>query len=226
MPRQGSRAEMIRSRFVRKSAKPGAKRRPKTILMLGAKSIGKTCLAKRFTEGSFIENHKPTVEERYVHDTNYNDYQLHVEIVDIDAFEFPAMRDLSIKEACIVMLLYEVRNRKSFEIMQKIYEIVTEAREIPVPIMIVATKADKLDGEEMMGEQKDPYVDDFVLDINASSHTHGVKHIKTSAKLGYNVTEAFHMGLDDIIKLMTAGSLVSSSNIDKDENDGCCCSMM
>lgn len=222
MPRQGSNPTKMRSRFIRRSAKPGAKRKPKIILLLGSKSIGKTCLIKRHTEGKFVEEHKPTVEDCFPFDIKNDAFDIHCEIVDIDPFDFPAERDLHVKNACVVMLVYEVRNRKSFEIMQKIYDGIKDVRDSAVPLIVVATKCDKLDSNEMMGEEKDSYVDEFVLDLNSSSFADGVKHIKTSSKLGYNVSEAFEIASSEVIKVQGSDSLPSSFG-DYDDHKGSKC---
>ena len=225
MPRQGSSAAKVRSRFVRRSAKPGAKRKPKIVLLLGSKSIGKTCLIKRLLEGKFIEEHKPTVEDRFPYEVKNDSFDIHCEIVDIDAFDFPAERDLHVKSACVIMLVYEVRNRKSFEIMQKIYDGIKDVRDSPVPLIVVATKCDKLDSTEMMGEDKANYVDEFVLDLNSSSFADGVRHMNTSAMLGYNVNEAFKIAFNEIIKIQSNETLPHPAG-DAEEQKGCPCSIV
>ena len=223
MGKEGVRVSKIRSRFIRKSAKPGAKRKPKSILMLGSKNIGKTCLAKRFVSGEFAENHVATVEERYAKDVLFKEYQLHIEIVDIDAFEFPAMRDLSVKEAKIIMLVYEVGSRKSLDILKKIYDAIKDVCDFPVPVVIVGTKADKLESKEMIEGDADSNVQEFVNELNASLHTNATKAIITSAKLGFNVTEAFDFILEEMVKTMNTASLTLSGNeLSAPKREGCC----
>ena len=220
---------MIRSRFVRKSGKPGAKRRPKTVLLLGAKSIGKTSLIKRFIDGSFPSSLPATVEDRFQYDLSGSN-QLYCEIVDIDAFEFPPMRDLNIKEACVIVLLYEAKNRKSFDVMKKLYSIITSVRDDPVPLVVLATKTDKLDSGEMMNEVKEHHVDEFVLDLNSSSSADGVRHMNTSAKLGYNVSEAFGVAFTEVKNVFQNESLAGGSLGFTDQEDGdrskCCCTLI
>jgi len=224
MPRQGSNAGKVRSRFIRRSAKPGAKRKPKVVLLLGSKSIGKTCLVKRHMDGKFVEEHIPTVEDRFPYNLQKDSFDIHCEIIDIDPFDFPAERDLHVKNASVIILVYEVRNRKSFEIMQKIYDGIKDVRDSAVPLLVVATKCDKLDSTAMMGEEKDSYVDEFVLDLNSSKFADGVKHINTSSKLGYNVDEVFTIAFDNLIKVHSGDSLqLSAVDVDEQQGSGCPC---
>lgn len=224
MSRQGSKQI---NRFIRKSAKPGAKRKPSIILLLGAKSIGKTCLIKRFIEGQYIEGNHPTVEDRFPYDIKQDAGTVHCEIVDIDPFEFPAERDLHVKQAYVIMLLYEVRNKKSFDIMRKIFDAIEHVRDNAVPLIMVATKCDKLDSGEMMGEGKEAYVNEFVLDLNSSKFVDGVRHMNTSAKLGYNVSESFNTAFDDIIKIKKSETVPNLSGSAEDtQGPGCCCAIM
>lgn len=227
MPGDGSARGKIRSRFVRKSAKPGAKRKPSVILVLGSKSIGKTCLIKRYIEGKFIEIQSPTVEDRFAYDIKQDNNELHCEIVEINPFDFPAERDLHVKDAYVIMLVYEVRNRKSFEIMQKIYESIKDVRENAVPLIVVATKCDKLNSNEMMGEEKEGYIDEYILDLNASRFADGVRHINTSAKLGYNVSEAFKYAFSEIIKIRNSELFSPHPELSEDsQGSGCSCAIL
>ena len=227
MPREGSKAGKVRSRFIRRSAKPGAKRKPKIVLLLGAKSIGKTCLIKRYLEGKFVEEHIPTVEERFPYDIKQDSYELHCEIIEIAPFDFPAERDLHVKEASVIMLVYEVKNRKSFDIMRKIYDSIKDVRGKGVPLMVVATRCDKLDSNEMMGEDKDGYVDEFVLDLNTSRFADGVRHMNTSSKLGYNVSETFKSAFNEIIKVHNNESLPHpQDDAEEPEGSGCQCAIL
>lgn len=223
MVKEGSTKSKPGSRFLRKSAKPGAKRKPRSILLLGAKNIGKTCLAKRFMHGQFGENHVATVEDRYPYDLKYKEYQIHTEIIDIDAFEFPAMRELCVKEASIIMFLYEVGNKKSFDIMKKIYVANKDVRDYPVPFVIVGTKGDKMEHKDMVDGVTEAYVEKFVDEMNEEVNGNIVRNIITSAKLGFNVNNAFYLGLDDVIKTMNAASLYPGSFADNEQQNGDCC---
>eukprot|EP00794_Sanderia_malayensis_P009088 gene9088-10057_t len=216
-----SRVSAVRSRFIRKSAKPGSKRRPKTILILGAKNIGKTCLAKRYLNGDFNEHYVSTVEERYAADITYKGYKINVEIVDIDAFEFPAMRDLCVKEASLLMLVYEIGNKKSFEVLKKIYDITRSVCDYPLPTIIVGTKADKLESKLMVDGKTDDYVEEFVQELNSNVHTDIAQSIITSSKIGFHVNQAFNLGLEDIVKTINTASLAENSHLDT-QNNGCC----
>lgn len=82
------------------------------VVVMGSSGVGKTALINQFLYDSFVDDHKPTVEE--LHRGEYDDVIL--DILDTSGtYSFPAMRTLSIEKADGFVLVYAVDDVDSFE---------------------------------------------------------------------------------------------------------------
>ena len=177
------------------SNSPKQKRKPRKIVMIGSARSGKTSLIHRFLNNSFTDQHKPTVEGLYDRDCTYRGYNLNLDIVDTsEVFQFPDMRDLHIKTADVIMLVYEIENMKSVRATKKLYGIIRELREDKMPIILVGTKMDLKGGSLPDNFQESEEIVEILHEIQ------GAKHILTSAKYNMHVRDAFEYGFDDVIR--------------------------
>ena len=216
-----------KNRFIRLSAKPGAKRKPYKILLMGARNTGKTSLIKRFKDGDMDDVYEQTaVEESYNVGYSLKNSSLSLQIIDLSCpFDFPVMRNMHIKEAAVIMLLYELKDDKSFEFVEKLYDIVSEVRDTNrAEIILVGTKVDKLETSDMKGCMMSTRVEDFI-----QNHAE-CKHIVVSAKLGFRVNDCFELGFDSITRKI---STISAKDRPNDINpkkpkvfSGCKCTVM
>ena len=184
---------MVDSPSVRRSIK---KSKACRIVVMGAAEAGKTALVKRFVEGSFSKCYVPTVEDNYLKEFKKDGQTLFLNIIDTSgSHQFPAMRDLNIKRANKIMLVYEVGNTKSFDEVKRLYEIVKSDRDDhdEIPVTIVGTK---LDLKQDTKGYNDETVESFLRSIPNSN----CLHILTSARLSINVWDAFGIGLEDFFQ--------------------------
>lgn len=209
----------------RSSALTEVKKKRTRILLVGSTKSGKTTLAKRFINNEFSEKYQPTVEDSYYHNYKYGKRHFHLEIIDMPSpFMFPVMRDLHVKVADAIMLIYEIDNQLSYTEAMDAWKRIRGLREDSLPIVIVGTKQDLMtvsrNVEECMANMTLPEISD----------TFDVKHILTSAKNNVGVTEAFQLCLDEIIPGMDqTSSSLTLSDCNDDENSSscsCCCGVL
>lgn len=202
----------------RSSALSKAHEKTKKIVLVGSTRCGKTALVKRFIGAGFQEQYKATVEDSYFYNYKYNSRHLHIEIVDMPSpFAFPVMRDLHIKAADGVLLVYEIGNELSHMEAMKAWERIRELRDA-LPLVIVGTKQDFMSVKQNIEE----LMTDNTMHSACNDKTTNcsdVPHILTSAKDDVGVKEAFDWCLQEM-------SLTFNESSDSDSSDGveigCC----
>lgn len=92
------------------------------IVVLGAANVGKSALIQQFLYDRFLPRYRKTVEDLYMAEYNFSSgASLTLEILDTaGAFEFPAMRALSISNGNAFLLVYSVDNEESFEEVKRL----------------------------------------------------------------------------------------------------------
>lgn len=167
------------------------KRKPKRIVLIGATKCGKTSLIRRFLYNTFIEDYTPTIEECYSHQYTYKGVVWNLDLIDLcGPFMFPVMRDLNVKSAHIILLVYDISNTRSIEEIVNASQQIKEVRPDGVSIIVVGTQMD-VTGTSIRR------VSTHSLITNLDDDT---RHVLTSAKDNIGVTELFEYCLDDFIK--------------------------
>lgn len=114
------------------------------IVVLGAAKVGKSSLINQFLYGTFSPKYKRTVEEMHHGDFNVGGVHLTLDILDTSgAYEFPAMRALSISSADAFILVYDVTDAETFEEVRALRDQIHETKNgTAVPIVVVGNKTD------------------------------------------------------------------------------------
>lgn len=117
------------------------------IVMMGAAKVGKSSLISQFLYGTFSTKYKRTVEEMHHGDFSVAGVTLTLDILDTSgAFEFPAMRALSISSADAFILVYDVNDASTFEEVRSLRDQIHETKGgTAVPIVVVGNKVDLAD---------------------------------------------------------------------------------
>lgn len=121
------------------------------IVVMGAAKVGKSSIISQFLYGTFSPKYKRTVEEMHHGDFNVAGVHLTLDILDTSgAFEFPAMRALSISSADAFILVYDVTDNSTFEEARAIRDQIHEAKATTnVPIVVVGNKIDLAGNREV-----------------------------------------------------------------------------
>ncbi|VVC41515.1 Small GTP-binding protein domain,P-loop containing nucleoside triphosphate hydrolase,Small GTPase [Cinara cedri] len=154
------------------------------IVVMGAARVGKSSLITQFLYRKFSSKYKRTVEEMHHGRFTVDGVKIDLDILDTSgAYEFPAMRALSISSADAFVLVYSVTDPDTFQQAASIRdEIVSTKRTVDVPIVVVGNKLDLANTD-----RKVPYEETSCLvEVDWENG-----FVETSAKDNINVGEVF-----------------------------------
>ena len=124
------------------------------VLVLGSHKVGKTAIISQFLYDQFQPRYKPTVEEMYKGDFEVGNIKISLNIEDTCgtfAYDFPAMAEVSLASADVVLLVYSVDDCDSFEQVAMLRDLVMKSRGPDMPMVVVGNKIDlerKVDEKE------------------------------------------------------------------------------
>ncbi|KAK0174778.1 hypothetical protein PV327_010508 [Microctonus hyperodae] len=114
------------------------------IVVMGAAKVGKSAIINQFLYNTFLPKYKRTVEEMHRGDFNVSGIQLTLDILDTSgSYDFPAMRELSIKSADAFVLVYDVNDASTFTEVEVLRSQIFSTKGA-VPIVVVGNKVDLL----------------------------------------------------------------------------------
>ncbi|XP_066256425.1 ras-related protein Rap-1 isoform X1 [Euwallacea similis] len=153
------------------------------IVMMGAAKVGKSSLISQFLYGTFSSKYKRTVEEMHHGDFNVQGVHLTLDILDTSgAYEFPAMRALSISSADAFVLVYDVTDANTFEEARALRDQIHETKcSANVPIVVVGNKIDLTGNREV-----DTATTESVVTVDWENG-----FVEASAKENVNVSKVF-----------------------------------
>ncbi|XP_050532059.1 GTP-binding protein Di-Ras1-like isoform X2 [Daktulosphaira vitifoliae] len=114
------------------------------IVMMGAARVGKTSIITQFLYDRFPNRYKETIEELHRGDYELPDgSRLTLDILDTSgAYQFPAMRELSINTADAFLLVFSVDREDTWDQIKHFKEQIIQRRGPTIPIVIVANKCE------------------------------------------------------------------------------------
>lgn len=109
---------------------------------MGAAKVGKSAIINQFLYNTFSPKYKRTVEEMHRGDFNVSGIQLTLDILDTSgSYDFPAMRELSIRSADAFVLVYDVNDASTFAEVEALRSQILASKGT-VPIVVVGNKVD------------------------------------------------------------------------------------
>ncbi|KAK7873123.1 hypothetical protein R5R35_006351 [Gryllus longicercus] len=176
---------------------PGAKHK---IVVMGAAKVGKSSLISQFLYGTFSPKYKRTVEEMHQGDFSVAGVSLTLDILDTSgAYEFPAMRALSISSADAFILVYDITDAATFDEARALRDQILETKAgAPAPIVVVGNKLDLADdAREVEYDTTESVVtvdwENGFVECSAKDNvnvTQVFKELLTQAKVKYNLSPA------------------------------------
>ena len=150
----------------------------KKILLLGDGAVGKTSLVHRYVEGQFKERYKATIGVD-IFSKNVGGSEL--QIWDLSGQEhFVSVRSKFYSKSDGALLVFDLTNQKSFNNLSSWVKESVEGVGSDIPMVILGNKLDLADLIAINDE-----------DITKFASQHNWKWLKTSAKDGTSVEEAF-----------------------------------
>jgi len=166
------------------------------IAVLGSRSVGKSSLVIQFIENHFVEAYYPTIENTFSKSVKHNGVDYDCDIIDTagqDEFSI-----LNSKHAIGIhgyVLVYSVTSRKSFEMIQVVYDKIVDFCGIKeIPCVIVGSKIDLQHSRQVASGEGEEL-----------AKAHKAAWVETSAKSNINVAKVFELCLAEVEKRSTVG---------------------
>ncbi|KAK1760733.1 GTP-binding protein rhb1 [Echria macrotheca] len=171
---------------------PSPPTKQRKIAIVGSRSVGKSSLAVRYTDGHFIESYYPTIENTFSKEIRYKGQDYSTEIVDTAGQdEYSILNSKHFIGIHGYMLVYSVSSLPTFEMVQVIRDkILNHLGTDSVPICIVGNKSD------LRPEQRQVTPEEG----KALADKYGCAWTEASARYGENVSKAFELLIGEIEK--------------------------
>ncbi|XP_012258210.1 ras-related protein Rap-2a isoform X2 [Athalia rosae] len=170
------------------------------IVVMGAAKVGKSSIISQFLYNTFSPKYKRTIEEMHHGDFNVSGIQLTLDILDTSgAYEFPAMRALSISSADAFILVYDVNDSNSFLEAKVLRSQILETKGYAaVPIVLVGNKVDLADEHREVDKESTQALatvdwENGFVEVSAKDNTNisqVFKELLIQAKVKYNLSPA------------------------------------
>lgn len=164
------------------------------IVVMGAAEVGKTCVVSRMLDERFMLEYKATVEDMHSGQFEVNGHVVTLDILDTSgAYEFPAMRRLSIATSDAFILVYDVSDPASFQEVERFHrQIVDEKDSEGSPVVVVGNKTDLLPGDrDGPGPGGERRALERATAETIASIDWGCGYVEVSAKEDRNITGIF-----------------------------------
>ncbi|XP_068082216.1 GTP-binding protein Rhes-like [Anabrus simplex] len=114
------------------------------VVVMGAARVGKSSIISQFLYDKFLARYRETVEELHCGEYELQDgVALTLEILDTSgAYQFPAMRALSISTADAFILVFALDDAESWEEVRRLRDQIVQVRGGAVPVVVVGNKDD------------------------------------------------------------------------------------
>ncbi|XP_054276189.1 GTP-binding protein Rhes-like [Macrosteles quadrilineatus] len=175
-----------------------ASKEHRRVVVMGSARVGKSSIISQFLYDRFLTRYRETVEELHRGEYELQDGAcLTLDILDTSgAYQFPAMRALSVNTADAFILVYSVDDEDSWEEVKKLKDQIVERRGPMVPIVVVGNKSELADRVISREQAEAVAVYDWecgYVECSAKENQNIVqvfKELLVQAKIHYNLSPA------------------------------------
>jgi small GTP-binding protein len=161
------------------------------IVVIGEGGVGKTSLIKKYMDQIFTEDYRPTIGTNiFIKKMVFDGDEYNISVWDLAGQEkYEKMRFMYYKGAKGALIVGDLTRKDTFRKIQGFWAPDFYKHESQnAPIILIANKND------LEPEINDIEIEETAKNINA------VSHIRTSAKIGTNVNDAFTSLIKNIVK--------------------------
>ncbi|CAD6500641.1 BgTH12-06350 [Blumeria graminis f. sp. triticale] len=168
------------------------------LVVLGDGGVGKTALTIQLTLQHFVETYDPTIEDSYRKQVVIDGQSCMLEVLDTAGQEeYTALRDQWIRDGEGFVLVYSISSRSSFTRINRFHNQIQRVNaDMPVPIMLVGNKSDRVTEREVSTQEG-----------YALARELGCEFVEASAKNCINVEKAFY----DVVRQLRRQRLQTSA---------------
>ena len=114
------------------------------LIVVGDQNTGKSCILNRFANEIFEENYQATIGLDFLNKTvNINGQEVHLVLYDTAGQEkFRSLIPMYIREAQIILLIYDITNKESFESIPKWFSDVLNVKNDEAIFALIGNKVD------------------------------------------------------------------------------------
>eukprot|EP01100_Stratorugosa_tubuloviscum_P008633 TRINITY_DN3598_c0_g1_i4.p1 TRINITY_DN3598_c0_g1~~TRINITY_DN3598_c0_g1_i4.p1 ORF type:complete len:187 (+),score=94.16 TRINITY_DN3598_c0_g1_i4:102-662(+) len=125
------------------------------IAVVGGDGCDKSALTVPFVQGIFVEKYNPTIEDSYAKKFEVDGEEYLLEILDTAGTEqYTAMRDLYMKSAHAIILVYSITSLSSFQDIQHIRDQALRVKDCDyAPMILVGNNCELIDQRVISIEQ-------------------------------------------------------------------------
>ena len=179
------------------------------VLIVGDAVVGKTQIVSRYVKDSFVEEYKYTegigLDSKSI---SFNNKNINLQLYDTSGQErYRTIRQNYYKGSQLIVLVYAINNRNSFEHIPKLVEEVKTQNE-NAKFLLVGNKLDLEEEREVSTEDAKKY-----------SEENNIGFIEVSAKTGTNIEKMFNSSLSKLLEEKNKDEENISKNINEFNNN-------
>ena len=132
-------------------------------IIIGDKTVGKSCIINQFIEKQFINEYIPTIgSDKIMKEIEIKGEKLNLEIWDtVGQEQYRTVNKIFIKNAQIALIVYDITNRKSFENLNNWYNLIFEInKDSNVIVGVTANKTDLYENQVVDSEEGKNFADE------------------------------------------------------------------
>ena len=132
-------------------------------IIIGDKTVGKSCIINQFIEKQFVNEYIPTIgSDKIKKEIEIEGKKLKLEIWDtVGQEQYRAVNKIFIKNAQIALIVYDITNRKSFENLNNWYNLIFEInKDSNVIVGVTANKTDLYENQVVDSEEGKNFADE------------------------------------------------------------------
>ena len=132
-------------------------------IIIGDKTVGKSCIINQFIEKQFINEYIPTIgSDKIMKEIEIKGEKLNLEIWDtVGQEQYRTVNKIFIKNAQIALIVYDITNRKSFENLNNWYNLIFEInKNSNVIVGVTANKTDLYENQVVDSEEGKNFADE------------------------------------------------------------------
>ncbi|KAL0272181.1 UNVERIFIED_CONTAM: hypothetical protein PYX00_005258 [Menopon gallinae] len=186
------------------------------VVLMGLAKVGKSSIISQFLYDKYLTKYRETVEELHRGEYELQDgASLTLDILDTSgAYQFPAMRALSISTADAFILVFAIDKADSWDEVKKLREQIIQARGNKVPIVVVGNKIDLDEKEREVPREMSESTAAFdwecgYVECSAKDNSHIIdvfKELLVQAKIRYNLSPAVRRRRQSLPNYVTGNS--------------------
>jgi GTPase KRas protein len=154
------------------------------LVVLGAGAVGKSCMTVQLVSHQFIDYYDPTIEDSYRKQTVIDGETVQLDLLDTAGQdEYSAMRDQYMRTGQGFVLVYDMTNRATFDVLATFAEQVSRVKDAAVtdvPMIVVGNKCD-LEHQRTVS----------LVEARAFAASIGARYGECSAFARFNIDEVF-----------------------------------